>query len=687
MSGAQTGKSPQKSRRGLSPELDNALKGGGSPALSGTAIKVAGNPSGETLDPEAAGVVVSRGFEFGLDGSSKGKGLRELRSNEIQAASRNPILGTRPLWTSGSASLRDRTADPGSGSTGNVLTSSATAGRTDSPRPSPRQDHPRVNVNSPVFLSPPTVERSSPDTPLKSIKKAYIARPYSQDLSPLSRQYTGSTIKNDDLRPFDETTTTDDGKSTKRGSDFPSELEAPKGKKKKEKTQKKPRVWYIGFSGCSFFDGREPRTRQIMRYLEHAWIVNTILIFGTLYLLTFVLKRGYTDLDATDFTFTWAIAWIIPLPLAFMNFLGLITPFRINRYKSEKKKKKRARKLDNLYIVVVTRGDNKDTVLRSWEQHKHLEQIPKIRVHVLTDEPYNFENINCFACPKSFKCSARYKARALEWYRRIHKLTKNDWVLHLDEESVIDDYSVKRCLEFIKYSEYHYGQGLILYNQCYFWKKWLLTAADMIRVGDDLGRFHFQYEILNKSVLGCHGSFLLVNGRVENEVTWEMASFTEDYQFSITAKQLGYKCGQIDGIVREQSPQRFLDFMRQRRRWFVGISRTPIVSSKMWAILWFLGSFSTPVSIAAVILSLFAPNYVQIPRWIGLIVSFNATIFFILIYNGAILQAYDIRAGFLRGAIQVFLSLFLMVISSLMELVALIYSIIRPPSSFDVIKK
>ena len=30
-------------------------------------------------------------------------------------------------------------------------------------------------------------------------------------------------------------------------------------------------------------------------------------------------------------------------------------------------------------------------------------------------------------------------------------VTENDWVLHLDEESVIDDLSVQRCLEFIRF--------------------------------------------------------------------------------------------------------------------------------------------------------------------------------------------------------------------------------------------
>lgn len=66
----------------------------------------------------------------------------------------------------------------------------------------------------------------------------------------------------------------------------------------------------------------------------------------------------------------------------------------------------------------------------------HLEDVhPSVRVHVLTDEPYNYPDINCWSCPKNFTSGkSKYKARALEWYRQTLKLTERDWILHLDEE-------------------------------------------------------------------------------------------------------------------------------------------------------------------------------------------------------------------------------------------------------------
>lgn len=105
------------------------------------------------------------------------------------------------------------------------------------------------------------------------------------------------------------------------------------------------------------------------------------------------------------------------------------------------------------------------------------------------------------------------------------KFTEHDWVLHLDEESVIDDVSVKSCLEFIWYeTECHWGQGVILYNQYRYWSNWIFTVADALRVGDDLSRFQFQYTYLRRPYFGAHGSFLMTNGLVENAITWDLGS-------------------------------------------------------------------------------------------------------------------------------------------------------------------
>jgi hypothetical protein len=102
----------------------------------------------------------------------------------------------------------------------------------------------------------------------------------------------------------------------------------------------------------------------------------------------------------------------------------------------------------------------------------------------------------------------------------------------MDEESVTDPETIRRCFDFIRYTPHHFGQGIILYNGEGYWENWYFTVADGIRVGDDLARFHFQNTVIKRPVFGVHGSFLMTNGEMENECTWDFGSLAEDFEFS-----------------------------------------------------------------------------------------------------------------------------------------------------------
>ena len=350
--------------------------------------------------------------------------------------------------------------------------------------------------------------------------------------------------------------------------------------------------------------------------------------------------------------------------------------------------KKKARRVDNLYILTVTKGDNKEAVMRAWNAHKHLEALdPCVRVHVLTDEPHFFDNINCFTCPKSFQTArSKYKARALEWYRQTMRYTEYDWVLHLDEESVIDDHSVMQTLDFIRYErQCTWGQGVILYNQYRYWKNWMFTVGDAIRVGDDLARFHLQYTYFHRPIFGAHGSFLLVNGLIENTITWDLGSLTEDYEFATHAWEHGFACGKIPGLVREQSPMDLIGFLKQRRRWFVGIRRIPRILPKIWWFFWTLGTLSLYFTIISVILGFVIR--LQTPRWFGLLKDFSFCNFIYLYLVGIFIQDVDKKKNPLLILVHIPMTGVLQFAAVILEATAVMYGLIFPPSDFDVIKK
>ncbi|KAJ1550754.1 hypothetical protein HK405_015964, partial [Cladochytrium tenue] len=234
---------------------------------------------------------------------------------------------------------------------------------------------------------------------------------------------------------------------------------------------------------------------------------------------------------------------------------------KINNYMSREYFKRQPVKrpfINKFYIVTVTKGSNEEAVLRSYNAMKHLEELhPAISVIVLSDEPYSINGVNNIVCPADYVSPlgvAKHKARALAYLNSRLNLTEHCWVLHMDEESIIDAESLRQCFEFIRYTTHSIGQGTIVYNSHWFWKNWFFTVADAVRVGDDLGRFHFQYTVFERPVFGVHGSFLMTNGEVENEVGWDCSSLAEDFEFSHMAWAKGFTFGPIRGIVQEQSP-------------------------------------------------------------------------------------------------------------------------------------
>ncbi|KAI8804007.1 glycosyl transferase family group 2-domain-containing protein [Cladochytrium replicatum] len=429
-------------------------------------------------------------------------------------------------------------------------------------------------------------------------------------------------------------------------------------------------------------------TRALMALLSEMWIFHILIILGGTAGMSFFFPalNNYTDDQLWNITCYWKLGWLLPMPYTLICFFGLALPFRTPKFLYHDGLRKR--RCDNLYILTVTRGNNREAVYRAWNGHKHLERLhPSVRVHVLTDEPFFFENINCYTCPKAFSTArSKYKARALEWYRQTMRYTEHDWVLHLDEESVIDDESVRRCLEFIWYEhDYHMGQGVILYNQYQYWKNWVFTVADALRVGDDLSRFQLQFSYIHRPIWGCHGSFLMNNGLVENCVTWDLGSLTEDYEFAMAAWAKGFRCGKVPGFIREQSPQGFMDFLKQRRRWFVGIWRLHHFLPKLWAFFWTLGIFSLYGTVASIPLGFFVK--LETPRWFGLCKDLTFCTFVYLYILGIFVQDVDKGKNPLLVILHIPITFVVQYIAVIMEALAVMYGIVFPPKDFDVIKK
>jgi egghead protein (zeste-white 4 protein) len=245
-----------------------------------------------------------------------------------------------------------------------------------------------------------------------------------------------------------------------------------------------------------------------------------------------------------------------------------------------------------LIVQFVSRGNN-------WEVLRHSARVARqlltrefgysfsIRLvtHKPVDHHFTEEERALFSwviVPDDFTCKngTMYKARALE-FARLHEDANRDpeeksWILFMDEESTLTVSAVRGVEQFIlrDISRNQIGQGLITYTGGRFGNRALIAAADVNRVGWDLGRFFYQFGILNNVFFGFHGSYFVASTRVINKIGFDagpVASMTEDIYFATQAACQGITFRWLAGFVREQSTETFPDFMRQRRRWVTGL--------------------------------------------------------------------------------------------------------------------
>lgn len=101
-----------------------------------------------------------------------------------------------------------------------------------------------------------------------------------------------------------------------------------------------------------------------MNMLSEMWFIHISIILGGVYFMTYVLEQGYTDEHLWTYSTWFKIGALFPLPYTLICFFGLVLPFRTPKFLYAKDIPRR--RIDNLYILTVTKGANKEAVYRSW---------------------------------------------------------------------------------------------------------------------------------------------------------------------------------------------------------------------------------------------------------------------------------------------------------------------------------
>ena len=398
-----------------------------------------------------------------------------------------------------------------------------------------------------------------------------------------------------------------------------------------------------------------------------------------------------------------SVAWALPFAPAVFGLVGLLM------YRRPDSVVIHMDYLDKLVSFrVVSRGQNSEALLgtvaniRSTMAHRELFRYV---IEVVTDLPIDLDprdDLVHYVVPNDYVTSAGslYKARALQYAVEVSELPDEAWIMHLDEESHLTESVVDGIQRAVTEEEtsgrLRIGQGAILYlgnlDEHPF-----LSLADMLRTGDDFGRFHLQHR-LGITIFGLHGSFILVRNDVEKQVGFDFGpegSITEDAFWALVEMKHGYRSRWVDGYIVEQAPSSALDFIKQRRRWFAGLIKVvrhapvPIrwrillgLSTLLWAISW-VGLTYTYMN---VILGFYVPILV---RSMG---NFAFAVYATQYVLGLRINLADrAMAGRptqrLTSACLYVVQVVLIPLFSILEGAGVVYALFRPEKGFHVIDK
>lgn len=240
--------------------------------------------------------------------------------------------------------------------------------------------------------------------------------------------------------------------------------------------------------------------------------------------------------------------------------------------------------IPHLCFRVVTRGlypelvqnnvrSNLMTCIESGLTNFSIEIVTDVDIHMSEQD----DRIRQIVVPIGYESStrARFKARALQYALEpgTSPVQDEDYVVHLDEETIITKNVINGIINFALDGKHAFGQGVITYANIGI-VNLFTTLADSFRVADDMGKIQFTLGALHRPIFGWKGSFVVTRCDAEKDVSFdhgENGSIAEDCYFSMIAYKKGYTFNFIQGEMYEKSPFTLMDLIRQRKRWLQGI--------------------------------------------------------------------------------------------------------------------
>lgn len=218
---------------------------------------------------------------------------------------------------------------------------------------------------------------------------------------------------------------------------------------------------------------------------------------------------------ATIFLYFARVLPLLVLPQLLFNFVGLLF---YNVFPDKVVLKGSPLLAPMICFRVVTRGDYpelvRNNVLRNLSTVTDT-GIENFSFEVVTDKSIELPQTRRtreIVVPKAYKTptNALYKARALHYCLedKVNELHGSDYIVHLDEETLLTANSVRGILNFVLEGKHQFGQGLITYANDKI-VNWITTLADSARVSDDMGKLRLQFRKFHKPLFSFKGSYVV----------------------------------------------------------------------------------------------------------------------------------------------------------------------------------
>jgi hypothetical protein len=190
------------------------------------------------------------------------------------------------------------------------------------------------------------------------------------------------------------------------------------------------------------------------------------------------------------------------------------------------------------------------------------EQIRDITV--IAETEIDIDGADVHVPPEDFECQAQRKGRAIEWARR-HVSCNKEYILYLDEDTISTNFEGLPAADVIQITERPLRTD-----------SWLAYLCEVFRIGyqrEQRGFHRLTYPLY------AWGGAVAVRRELENKVTWDVPTITEDTTFIWRAarylnqqdEQLDYQL--VNGQFRNQAPLSLWGLINQRRRWMSGTVR------------------------------------------------------------------------------------------------------------------